>query len=147
MRPLDFWLLAGRMLVNEKNPAGFRSVISRSYGAFLAAIDFLNEMGIYIPNREQAHRRVLEILSIGDADIDDVGRRLSSLRSFRNLADYDLVDQLVETESNARLRHAEAADVIATINTCRQTIGVAGGRYETVKLVVVKRANKLLLGT
>ena len=49
MQPLEFCDLAERLILNEKNAAGFRTAISRSYyGAFLQARDFLGRMSIHL---------------------------------------------------------------------------------------------------
>ena len=47
MKPLEFCDLAERLILNEKNAAGFRTAISRSYyGAFHQAKDFLSRASI-----------------------------------------------------------------------------------------------------
>ncbi len=121
MRPHDFWLLADRLIANERNPEGLRSAISRAYyAAFLTAEEFLAAMSISLLNKSGVHSELLTILgNTGDAAIHTARGKLDYLRDERNAADYDLTDRKVETESNARLRLSEAHDVIAELNRCR----------------------------
>lgn len=108
------------MLANEKNPEGFRSAISRAYyAAFLTAEAFLNTMNISLQG-PAVHTDLLTILgNTGDAALTKAQASLDALRQERNRADYDLKDARVEKEANARLRVADAFDVIAELNRCR----------------------------
>jgi uncharacterized protein (UPF0332 family) len=121
MRPHDFWRLAGRLTVNEKNPEGFRSAISRAYyAAFLSAVDFLGAMNIFLLGSPGKHTELLNILgNTGDSALVAARDRLAKLRDERNTADYDLNNRGVETEANARFRVKEAFSVIAELNRCR----------------------------
>lgn len=121
MRPHDFWLLADRLIANEKNPEGFRSAVSRAYyAAFLTAEEFLAAMGVALLNKSGAHTELLTILgNTGDPALDATQTFLSRLRDERNAADYELTDTNVETEANARLHVGNAYDVIAELNRCR----------------------------
>src|SRR5262245_31428644 len=121
MKPAEFRNLANRLIDSEKNPAGFRSSISRAYfAAFLAARDFLNDAGITIPpvERGRLHIHVKDLFNgTGDAQIDELGTLLGNLRNERNTADYDLDDPSAENEANARLRSSEAGTINARLNT------------------------------
>jgi uncharacterized protein (UPF0332 family) len=121
MRPHDFWRLAERLTVNEKNPEGFRSAISRAYyAAFLTAVDFLAAMNISLLGGLGVHTELLNILgNTGDAALLLARDALDTLRKQRNKADYDLTNTKVETETNAMNRLKSAFKVIAELNRCR----------------------------
>jgi uncharacterized protein (UPF0332 family) len=121
MRPHNFWLLAERLIANERNPEGFRSAISRAYyAAFLTAVDFLAAMNIYLLGGSGVHTELLNILgNTGDAALLVTRDSLDTLRNQRNKADYDLTDATVETEANAVIRLKGAFNVIAELNRCR----------------------------
>ena len=121
MRPHDFWHLADRMIANEKNPEGFRSAISRAYyAAFLTAEEFLGTMNILLLTGPGKHNELLNILgNTGDAALATARRALAVLRDKRNTADYELTNNSVETEIQARYCLTDAFDVIAELNRCR----------------------------
>src|SRR4051812_34942520 len=97
MQPLELCDLAERLILSEKNAAGFRTAISRSYyGAFLQARDFLERMSISLV-RSNPHVEVIAILT----NVDEAVRLLTDLRTTRNVADYDLRDQRVEDETSS----------------------------------------------
>ena len=121
MRPHDFWRLAERLTVSEKNPEGFRGAISRAYyAAFLTAVDFLAAMNISLLGGSGVHAELLNILgNTGDATLLIARNSLDTLREERNKADYDLKNTTVETEVNAVIRLQGAFNVIAELNCCR----------------------------
>jgi uncharacterized protein (UPF0332 family) len=121
MRPHDFRRLADRMVVNEKNPEGFRSAISRAYyAAFLTAVDFLAAMNVSLLKGSGTHTELLNILgNTSDAALLIARNDLDELRNEQNKADYDLTNKSVESEANALVRLQYAFDVIAELNRCR----------------------------
>jgi uncharacterized protein (UPF0332 family) len=121
MRPHDFWLLADRLIANEKTPEGFRSGISRAYyAAFLTAVDFLAAMNISLLGGSGVHNELLNILgNTGDAALLLARDSLDTLRKQRNKADYDLTNKRVESEADAIIDLKDAFDVIAELNRCR----------------------------
>lgn len=152
MLPLEFWLLAGRLIQNEPNAAGFRSAISRAYyAAFLTALNFLDEAGVIFPRtvkKGDLHRHVPDLLNnSADADVGAAGTMLGNLRDERNRADYDYQDVSIENDSYARSRHAETGTIIGKLNACRQTRGQSGGRFSTVAAAICLRAAFLFQGT
>jgi uncharacterized protein (UPF0332 family) len=121
MRPHDFYLLAERLIANEKNPAGYRSAISRAYyAAFLTAENFLAAMNISLLGGPAVHAELLNILgNTGDATLLTAANWLDTLRNRRNKADYDLSNKSVESEANVLFYLKMAFDVIAELNHCR----------------------------
>lgn len=120
MQPLEFCHLAERLILSEKNPAGFRTAVSRSsYGAFHQARDFLERASIHLI-ATNPHVEVPAILAnSGDNDVDEAVRLLTELRTMRNVADYDLNEKRVEDEALVTECLADARDVIAQLNGCR----------------------------
>jgi hypothetical protein len=140
MQPLEFCDLAERLILNEKNPAGFRTAISRSYyGAFNQARDFLERMAIHLV-AANPHLEVLAILTnSGDADVDEAVRLLHALRDTRNVADYELRNPRPEAEAPAVQCLADARDVIAKLNGCR----LSTTRFGAVTTQARANANRL----
>src|SRR5437773_2028284 len=123
MSPIEFWLLADRLIQNEPNPAGFRSAVSRAYyAAFLTSLNFLDEAGIVFPRtlkKGDLHRLAPDLLSnSGDAEVVAAGAILGDLRDERNRADYDYWDASIENDHHARLRHGDAGTIIGKLNAC-----------------------------
>lgn len=148
MSPFEFQRLAERLLQNEKNPAGFRSAISRAYyAAFLTALSLLEDMGVVLGKLDlQAHKNIPLILkSTGDDAIIKVGEKLEGLRTDRNDADYKMKEIWPEEEGNAEGRVLTAQDIMAALNTCRTTKGK--GRYESVADAARKYADFLKYGS
>ena len=148
MLPQDFLNLAEWLLVNKKDPSGFRSSASRAYyAAFQTALSMLAEMGIFIPRNDDKHKKVPDLLEhTGDQVITKLGEKLKNLREERNKADYDLKNVNAESEPFAELRLHEAKDVVASLNTCLTSKGMPGGRFETAKAAAKQRANIIFLG-
>ena len=121
MSPVEFYLLALRLLANERCPAGFRSATSRAYyAAFLEGIEFLRRMGVQVPRSAASHEHVVFMLmESGDSALDDTGRMLGDLRGYRNGADYRLHQPVHGTEAHATVRVREAGEVMTALTTCR----------------------------
>ena len=121
MAPYEFWQLADRLILNEKNPEGFHSAVSRAYyAAFLTAVDFLARMSVFLSKGAGKHTDLFTILgNTGDAPLLKALDKLMSLRDDRNAADYDLNSTAVEQEAYARGRVTDALNVIAELNRCR----------------------------
>ena len=121
MRPHNFYLLAERLIANEKNPEGFRSAISRAYyAAFLTSEEFLAAMNISLLGGPGVHAELLAILgNTGDAALLQARNALDTLREKRNKADYNLTYTKVETEAEALVGLNAAFNIIAELNRCR----------------------------
>src|SRR5262249_26205472 len=132
--------LAERLIRNEKNAAGFRTAISRSYyAAFLQARDFLERIPIYLVTANP-HLEVVAILtSSGDAEIDNAVGLLRDLRDERNAADYDLPASTVEAGAPEPGCRPEARAVTPKRTGCR----LSTTRLTAVTTQVRATANRL----
>jgi hypothetical protein len=121
MDPVEFYLLAQRLLTNEPNAAGFRTAISRAYqAAFLMAVAFLGRMGVVVRRDANGHQDAVYVLNnAGDADLAAAATVLGDLRDHRNQADYRLDNINPETHPFASLRVQEASDVLTALAACR----------------------------
>jgi hypothetical protein len=119
MKPDAFVEFADWTLRHNTTPAGYRSVISRAYyGAIHKAAEFLSAMGVQLPPDAGIHARVADILDASnDADIIEVASILRVLRTQRNVADYGLGKQHVESPAVAGARLLDARIVIGRLNT------------------------------
>jgi hypothetical protein len=117
MDPRDFHQLAVR-LAAAGGPAEARSAISRSYYAvFNVAAQLLRQMGFAVGRGAAAHGEVEKCLSnSGDADVEQVGSRLSVLHARRNRADYQLDKTDVEDAREARVVVGHASDMIRVLD-------------------------------
>lgn len=123
MSPFEFLRLAERLLQNEKNPAGFRTAISRAYyAAFLTALSLLEEMGVVLGDlEEKKHKNIPMILkATGDDEIVKSGDKLDVLRSERNDADYKMKEKWPEEEGDAEARVLTAKGIMAALGRAQQ---------------------------
>jgi uncharacterized protein (UPF0332 family) len=88
----DFLNLAIR-LSGGGSEAEWRSAASRAYyGAFHLARDVVVSCGVALPKTADAHDKLQWCLShAGDESLAAIASKLNSLRSSRNVADYDLL--------------------------------------------------------
>ena len=95
-------------------PAAYRSAISRAYFATLnVAADILTSIGHSPGKGDSKHKRVvLYLQQSADPELNSVGRTIDTIRTMRNLADYDMLNTTVETLSEARDRAESAREVI-----------------------------------
>ena len=98
----DFLTLASR-LAAAKTEAEWRSAVSRGYYAtFHVARQLLAGMGFRVPRADRAHQYlVFRLSNSGDANVEQAGRDLDTLRRMRNRADYDAVPGFVQTQATA----------------------------------------------
>lgn len=91
MEASDFLNLAIR-LSGGSSEAEWRSAVSRAYyGAFHLAREFVVNCRVMLPKTADAHDKLQWCLShAGDESLDAIAGKLNSLRSSRNVADYDL---------------------------------------------------------
>ncbi len=148
MDPLSFYQLADWLIANRPSPDGYRSSVSRAYySAFHSALDFLAEMGLYIPNTDNKHEKLPMILDgAEDPDIVAAAQRLRTLRENRNRADYHLDKPEFEKEEYALVQLKDAGKVIGVISTCRTTQGTADSRYDKVKEAVSREFRLKCMG-
>src|SRR5690348_13267517 len=104
MNPRAFLELAKRLLVNENNPEGLRSTLSRAYyAAFNVAAEFLGGIGCGIPLDATGHTKAYHYLNnCGDSVLVEAGVDLNNLRGQRNDADYKMNNRGVEREEVVR---------------------------------------------
>jgi uncharacterized protein (UPF0332 family) len=142
MNPVEFYLLAQRLLTSEPNPAGFRTSISRAYyAAFLEGVAFLLRMGIHARRDASGHEDVIRVLNnSGDSDLAMASTILADLRDHRNAADYRLNDPNPSTLSYADLRSREAGDVMTALTTCRTD----GARFSAARVAARTYARGIL---
>ncbi len=138
MDPLSFYQLADWLIANRRSPDDYRTSVSRAYySAFHSALDFLAEMGLYIPNTDNKHEKLPMILDgAEDLAMEEAAQRLRTLRENRNRADYQLSNAEFEKEEYAQVQLKDAGKVIGVIGTCRSTRGAADSRYEKVREAV-----------
>lgn len=94
-----------------------RSVVSRAYfAAFLIARDYAIEKKMIPPpnENENVHRKVIHAF-INSGKKPQVGRRLMTLRGWRNQCDYDLQTRNISSLAINSLK--EAKDIIDLINS------------------------------
>jgi uncharacterized protein (UPF0332 family) len=91
MNPLEFLALA-RQLASGSRESEWRSAVSRAYyGAYHSSHSLVVGCGVRTPKVSNVHEKVPMCLqNSGDANLALAGAKLSSLRSVRNEADYDL---------------------------------------------------------
>jgi len=119
MDPLQFLLLAERLLNSEAHPAGYRSAVSRAYYAAHHCLGVVIEStGVTLKRGPEAHADVWNHLA-GSADIElmQVGANLARLRSDRNQADYDLSKRHMELAANAEALVALARSLIVAVRS------------------------------
>jgi len=116
MRGIAFFEYALRQSA-ESGPAELRSATSRAYyGAFHAALELLQGIGIQLPKGPECHTKLRFILdNSGDADLLTASAWLSLLRAQRNLADYDLGKPEPERKSTVILNLHRAQEVISLL--------------------------------
>jgi uncharacterized protein (UPF0332 family) len=116
MNGADFHELA-KSLAGGCSPAERRSATSRAYyGAFHTVRELLVSIGITLPRGPESHTKVRQILDNSeDAELIRAGIKLSSLRTARNKADYDLADLDPEAAKTVHRNLAIAKEVIDSI--------------------------------
>jgi uncharacterized protein (UPF0332 family) len=102
MNPRDFLNLANDLTIGSSE-AEWRTAVSRAYyAAFHVARKLLTQCGFAVPQAEQAHGYLwLQLCNAGHVDLAKAGRDLGRLRSYRNLADYD-IDQPFDSQVGSR---------------------------------------------
>ena len=123
MNPRAFLELARRLLVNEPNPAGFRSAIGRAYyAAFNVAAEFLKGVDCEVHEDAKGHKQAyFRLNNSGDSLLSEVASYLDDLRSERNVADYRLGKPHVEQEGVVRYWLEMASRIITELDTCNTT--------------------------
>jgi uncharacterized protein (UPF0332 family) len=115
----DFFRLAVQ-LSSGTTPAELRSATSRAYyGAFHKTRELLESIGITLPAGPECHQKVCFVLAnAGDPDVRTASSLLSSLRTARNAADYDLAKAEAETKRSAAINLHRADQIIGQIRLC-----------------------------
>jgi uncharacterized protein (UPF0332 family) len=112
----DFYALAVQLSMGS-TPAEMRSAISRAYySAYHNAVEFLESVGIALPNGPECHVKVRQILDqSGDKRLTEATSKLLNLRRNRNDADYDLSKQQFEKKPQVDLSIKIADEITSCI--------------------------------
>jgi uncharacterized protein (UPF0332 family) len=115
MNGRDF-LPVARILATQATEAAWRSALSRAYyAAFHVARELMETLGFAVPKADAAHKHMAWRLSnCGDAQVEDMGRKLDILRGDRNSADYDLRHAVPQALAQQRITVAE--QIIQTLD-------------------------------
>jgi hypothetical protein len=115
----DFFSLAVR-LSSGTSAAELRSATSRAYyGAFHKARELLERIGIALPTGPECHQKICFVLAnADDSEVRTASSLLSSLRTARNAADYDLAKAEVETKRSVVINLHRADQIIGCIRLC-----------------------------
>jgi uncharacterized protein (UPF0332 family) len=121
MNPQDFILLAHELSLGSRE-AHFRSCVSRAYyGAFHVACALVQSVGVVLPKGASAHEKLSQCLqNAGDPELLATGKKLNSLRDFRNAADYRLDDPRFRNSEFASIQVANAQTIVASIDQVRR---------------------------
>src|SRR5260370_19526286 len=108
MHGRDFFTLAS-VLAKGSTEAEWRSAVSRAYYAgFHIARNLLLACGFSVPRGEHAHAHLwLRLSNCKNADVENAGADLKSVRSGRNWADYDLDRPLKQVTALTQLNLIE----------------------------------------
>jgi uncharacterized protein (UPF0332 family) len=119
----EFLTVADDLAVGE-NEADWRSAISRAYyAAFHVARAVLVQCGFDAPIGDQAHAYLwLRLSNCGHPDLEEVGRRLSRLRSLRNQADYQLAVSVEQPQAASYV--LMATEIIETLDMAAAETGI-----------------------
>jgi uncharacterized protein (UPF0332 family) len=115
-QPEDFLRLA-ETWIQGSTESEWRSAVSRAYyAAFHKGRLLLSDLGFQPPRGDQAHAFVwLRVSNCGDPTIQGAGSGLNALRRYRNLADYALEQDLLQ--SNARVHVRTARLIVQTLES------------------------------
>lgn len=125
MNPDEFLDLADR-LSKAAGEAERRSAISRAYyGVFHAGRVLIEACDVIVPKSAEGHRVVIWCLKEShDAELETAGRKLDSLRSTRNQADYQLDHRGFADASFIQLemRRAHAIEEVVRVAMTRMDV-------------------------
>lgn len=110
----DFIEFAAQLSASD-SAAACRSCISRAYyGAFHVAREILDQdCGVVLPANAECHVKLQQLLECsGYAPWREAGRKLNTLRSMRNKADYDLSHTASDQQRTAVFHLMTARDVV-----------------------------------
>lgn len=125
MDPFQFLLLAERLLNSDAHPAGCRSAVSRAYYAAHHCLGQLIERtGVSLKRGPESHADIWRHLAgAADAELIQVGSRLSRLRHERNQADYELAGRQPKNVAGATALVALARSLIETARIVESDAG------------------------
>ena len=115
----DFQALAVDLAEFGWRSSHFRTAIGRAYyAAFNIGAEFLRAQQLNVPRSGWGHKYVSRALgSSGNLSVRRAGQQLNDLRTQRNRADYDMRREDVEKRATARLNVAQAARIIAVLDS------------------------------
>lgn len=105
----------------SRHEGDLRSAVSRAYyGAFHTARELVESCGVRLPKAAQAHERLQWCLGQCDEEAALlVHDKLNSLRTDRNLADYDLNASKFRDAQNVRIQLRIAQAIVDGVGHCR----------------------------
>jgi uncharacterized protein (UPF0332 family) len=117
MKPDDFLALAIR-LSSSSAEAERRSAVSRAYyGTFHWARELIDSCGVTLPASDHIHSTLVRCLQhSGDPRLETAGRKLDSLRSERNQADYNLADRRFTNATFVQIQITSARQIADAIS-------------------------------
>jgi hypothetical protein len=120
MEANEFLAFAGRTVALGK--AGARSAISRAYyGAFHLSRELLEDLVAETSRNARSHNLVPQFLSAANhVAATNAARALINLHTQRIIADYDLLNETVESLETAKLRVELAMDVARLLEEFRR---------------------------
>ena len=137
MNPNQFCDVAAFLLAAKPTqPAAIRSAVSREYYALYHVIaGRLVTAGIRLPvKKAECHELVYRILSGARADeLKTIAVSLNDLRHQRNLADYDLDNELIESLDNAKSIVEKTSKRISIFNTFCEDEAVMTSNWNAMK--------------
>jgi hypothetical protein len=120
MDPRDFLKVAGMLATVAGDPVGAkrRTAIGRAYfAAYNVAAEMLSVLGAPPMENAEGHNQAVRLLEVsGDEDLRTLGILLSSLRTERNRADYNMSRTDVESGNKARTATETAQEIIRDLD-------------------------------
>lgn len=131
MDPRTFLDVASDLATGGRE-ADWRSSISRAYyAAFHVGCRLLAESGFAVPDGPQAHAYLwLRLSNASNPVVIDVGRSLANLRKARNVADYDLEREILESAA-----HDQVYEAMQTIRVLDDLAGTPAILTEVIEAI------------
>ena len=123
MNATEFVDLAIR-LSSDPREAAQRSAVGRGYyGVFHAARELIESCGVRFEDSAQTHDKLWWCLDQSrDADVATAARKLKSLRTARNNADYDLLDARFKGGSFTSIQLAEVKAIVDCLHAAQSRL-------------------------
>lgn len=100
-------------LMKHKESAATRTAISRwYYASYHASFQFLEKIGIPIPDKDQHTAVMKRLINSDNMDIKSAGNKFKELKEYRKNADYDLDYTIAETPERVEKSKARSKSII-----------------------------------